>query len=98
MRMKKAAFKKEIKDLFEYFAVKNAVYDNYLETIVFDRDDTLNDVYEYIAFSKYYSSQKKRQRELLELLKEISDEEVEEWQEEIYSRYEEQARKRSEGH
>jgi len=81
--------KEEIKDLFEYYATKNAMYDSKLETILFDRDEVLNNVYECIAYSKYYSAQKERQRELLEILKEISDEEAERWQEEIYKRYEE---------
>jgi len=77
--------KEEIKDLFEYYATKNAMYDSKLETILFDRDEVLNNVYECIAYSKYYSAQKERQRELLRIFEEISDEEVEEWQEEIYN-------------
>jgi len=79
----------EIKDLFKHHAIENAEYNEAIDHIVFNRDDTLIDIYATITYSSYYSAQKEKQRRLLELFKIIDDETLEQWQEEIYREYEE---------
>lgn len=72
---------KEIKQIFEEEAEKRARIE--CDEKMFDRDEVVRATYHRIAYGNYYSILKEKQRKLLNLLDELTDEDFARWQEEI---------------
>jgi len=80
----------ELKELFFREAKRNAWYSARIKKKLFDRAEVIAEVYDIIAYSKYYSSQRERQKKLLELINNLDDATLSEWQEEVYEMWDEE--------
>jgi len=80
----------EIKELFFKEAERQAWHDEKIDRKMFNRDEVIAEVYDFIAYSKYYSSQRERRRELLRTINELDDDTLRMWQEEIYEKWDEE--------
>jgi len=86
-QLKQIMEEEKIKKIFEEEAEKRRWYDKKLACFLFDRDEVVRAIYDYIEYSKYFSIMEEEKRKLIETLNKLTDEDFERWQDELYEKW-----------